>query len=673
MKSFADLSSDVIAQILDYGDTSYLVIDLWKCGNARLNTKLAQSVTTVSLKDRHWTSTSRWPKCLSELRNLRSLTIDRYQGYVMGSASALSRELKTLAPTLRHLSLHCREATTALYNYGDDDSIMVSQYPRGQSRLFDIGAYFPALEVLDLASSGETLTGFDGLESAGLPDSLRELIAPWQHYYEGSYALLPRGLVKFKFHTSREVIPDLSELPRSLEELGHVSLITSAQQIAALPRTLILSSLLISSWNYEFSLAMPPLLQSFEVDNIDVDSFVAHGTNWASALPRSLTQLDGAFSTPMDEVLISSLPRTLLYLGGDLTFPVTDPKDDGVKVNWPPNFSAFKSDAVLVSLQNFRFMPSSLTEIVFDDWYDTRDIASRVLSSDKVNTLDSLSIEEINFYAPFFPHAKSIEFDYQVLPHNFPITYLPKHLTSIDTNIYGGTAYQPGSFLTILPPTLLILKTSLDFNGFDESYHTQFELPQGLEQVFFGVWRVSWMFKLSSLRHLQLAFFGWLCDFNDDAARGCDFLKLLPSSLLTISYHAEATRLSAATFGHFSDGLFSHHLPRITNLYLGAFPNYASSTIPNLPRKLGVLHIALDSLSPSNAQQLPHSLLSLTISNSPNVENYDDLLMALPPSLEYLHNLSDGRTRDEGMKKSVQLPAINRAKTYPDPRTLARS
>ena len=55
MKSLADLSADVIAQILDYADTSYLVIDLWKCGNAILNTKLAQSVATVSLKDRNWT------------------------------------------------------------------------------------------------------------------------------------------------------------------------------------------------------------------------------------------------------------------------------------------------------------------------------------------------------------------------------------------------------------------------------------------------------------------------------------------------------------------------------------------------------------------------------------------------------------------------------------------
>ena len=303
-----------------------------------------------------------------------------------------------------------------------------------------------------------------------------------------------------------------------------------------------------------------------------------------------------------------------------------------------------------------------------DDWYDTREIASRVFSSDKVNTLDSLSIEEINFYAPFFPHAKSIEFDYQVLPHNFPITYLPKHLTSIDTNIYGGTAYQPGSFLTILPPTLLILKTSLDFNGFDESYHTQFELPQGLEQVFFGVWRVSWMFKLSSLRHLQLADFGCLCDFDDDAARGCDLLKLLPSSLLKLSYHArETTQPSAATLGHFSDGLFSDHLPRITKLSLGAFPVYSASTIPNLPRKLLELDISFDSLGPSDAQNLPHSLWSLTISNTPNVDNHDDLLMALPPSLEYLHNLSDDRFRE--LKQSIRLAAINRAKTYPDPRT----
>ena len=56
------LPLEMLNQILSYSCTSHKVIDLWKCGNPRLNAMLANGgCTHVALLDEKWRSTSRFP------------------------------------------------------------------------------------------------------------------------------------------------------------------------------------------------------------------------------------------------------------------------------------------------------------------------------------------------------------------------------------------------------------------------------------------------------------------------------------------------------------------------------------------------------------------------------------------------------------------------------------
>ena len=108
-----DLPLDILTQILN-DDTSFLVIDLWKCGSTALNGKLRRGVVSVSLKHSAEKSTTRYPRCLKEFINLQRLAIESTTAPLC-SIPTLRKELRKLPSTLTELSLGFQGVTKALF------------------------------------------------------------------------------------------------------------------------------------------------------------------------------------------------------------------------------------------------------------------------------------------------------------------------------------------------------------------------------------------------------------------------------------------------------------------------------------------------------------------------------------------------------------------------------
>ena len=104
--------AEVLALILN-GPNSYLVLELWKCGNRVLNHRLCNGgITDIVLKADQSSKTSRWPRCLKEFR-LESLSVFSEETGVC-TTPTLRNELIQLHRGLRSLELAFDGCTRAL-------------------------------------------------------------------------------------------------------------------------------------------------------------------------------------------------------------------------------------------------------------------------------------------------------------------------------------------------------------------------------------------------------------------------------------------------------------------------------------------------------------------------------------------------------------------------------
>lgn len=78
--SLATLAPELMDRILSYNDTSYLSLPLWLVGNKRLHELLSDSVTYIELRNSGVAEYCILPKYLTNLRSLRHLLVDRFDG-----------------------------------------------------------------------------------------------------------------------------------------------------------------------------------------------------------------------------------------------------------------------------------------------------------------------------------------------------------------------------------------------------------------------------------------------------------------------------------------------------------------------------------------------------------------------------------------------------------------
>lgn len=327
MKSLADLPSDVIGQILFGKFQSYLVVELWKCGNHRLQLKLQDAIIYMDLKEpTNSPFPSRFPSMLSWLPKLRYLSVARGCLPLMPTARELRHELSRLscASKLEELLLESDDfellyALDSACGYAEDPTI-----DSVEPRFFDLKSRFSSLRTLELSSLATSFFSH-------LPDSITKLTTVevlWNAESKGLLASLPRSLqildAAFEYRSASYepesvLLPALpiiwADPPPSLRYItswsapDHVLIV----DFSFLPRTLEHCDLSRFLLSIAALATIPPLLDSITISigaSEPSDSTLSH--KWLPFMPSQLKELkvdvEGFY---LDYNFLANLPRTL--------------------------------------------------------------------------------------------------------------------------------------------------------------------------------------------------------------------------------------------------------------------------------------------------------------------------------------------------------------------------
>lgn len=368
------LSGDLLANILHFDDVSHVVVTLWKCGDASLNSKMSDWVESVDLEDRNPASTSRYPKMLSNLRKLRRLRI-HHQGHI-APPSILSQELRKLPSTLTNLEIASYCGHLPFYDFSATSDPFESFKCAGMDlKMWNIGDSFPHLAKLAIISTDEFFRTRD--EVLVVSPLLRTLLPPHLEHLELSTrtemtttqmdACFPESLCTLILVSVPENssswpphithlegdIRYLTKLPSSLTRMPHIQVdedasdslhhLTSLTNISLVSPANITSSIdwmpttitEIRAFEWELSItavrSLPPTLQHLTVRAIDWSTAppITHGSGsemlenlWpqslrlvhVSRLFSGLNTYDSNSNELDAKIVIASLPQSLTNL-----------------------------------------------------------------------------------------------------------------------------------------------------------------------------------------------------------------------------------------------------------------------------------------------------------------------------------------------------------------------
>lgn len=199
-----DLPGFVLDLIIGYCGSSYIIVELWKCGNRHLNARLASNVTSVYLE-----SDSRiffpLPRMLLELRALRHFTLYGTK-YRMKSVQQWRQFILQLPSTLESLHL---QPSPSIYTFLDaaehtSEATSATDSSEFQLQPRSIGSAFPQLRSLEL---------------------------PWmtQDQWNHLQASLPPHLTRLK--VSQYINLDLCRLPKTIEVIDSLVDLSSSNSV----------------------------------------------------------------------------------------------------------------------------------------------------------------------------------------------------------------------------------------------------------------------------------------------------------------------------------------------------------------------------------------------------------------------------------------------------------
>lgn len=370
----SDLVDDVLDLVLSRKCSSYLIVNLWKCGNHALNSRLAHGgCTEVYLTDTRSFSTSRFPKLLLSLRRLRVLNINRGFAYLM-PVYDLSKTLPLLYPSLETLDLRCSGAISCLLNWSSDPSsnllklhdtpnkdikledlsssgIISTDYPRGTSQYWNIGAAFPSLNSLTITETSP-IAFVSAEDFAALPESLEDLSIGRGNFEICSLlgpvklSVLPPNITRCNLGSVKVDLEDLRSLPPSLTDVGCVEFGQSI--FAFIPSTVkkvFHYQKPFAEYLHEMTNSFPQTLEKLQ---IVVPPQATTAPAWLETLSPTLTELIICPpSTPsMRMSYVRLLPRSLTSLRmGNFELA-----EEGLNqtskpfYDWPPNLTKLIMD-----------------------------------------------------------------------------------------------------------------------------------------------------------------------------------------------------------------------------------------------------------------------------------------------------------------------------------------
>lgn len=649
--SLAFLPVEVLGLILPE-ERSFLVLDLLKCGNRTLAFKLMGMVTHMDLEDKRWHTTSRWPKLLSSLPHLRSLSVNRGQGFLMATPMDLSYEIRALPPSLTALKLVANDVPAAFRDYSPQSAY--TNPKQGTSPQTDAKtAYLPLDKLFPSLTSLHLDPPISVSDSSSLPSSLIELGQP--SYFLG-ISKRPKNLPKqlerwntslFSTVNSDLCMAELKALPPSLTEISFFcGAPPTKEQWKAMPPTLkVCRSNAPSIFNLPLARALPPKLAHYELSYIDMDSFNAANTSWANELPRELETL--IFSEPFDDSLpiatldassLASLPPTLTSIEGCFNMD-WDSIESTCRFGWP-----------LPSLSSLSYFPTlALPEI--RDWTLYNILPSHLTS----------------FEAPI-RHKKT--FEKTVLPRS--LTRLELSLLSEgDENIIEEWPELPpalrhvrleskktfvlSSSLLRLPPHI----NSLDLQTriCDAHRNDHFEgLAHSITKLKVMAWRWEWFSILPP--HLLHFYCTLISSHGYGSDLEVDPFRKLPSCLEALTIKRTADKIKIRLVSHLSS------LNQLKTLDIASEVIFESAAIRFMPKRLSSLDVVLESLEEGDIAHLPPNLTHLSLGNGLELQDKVRSFSAganKPPWV-----FGGGVIPPEGHPLHL---ASKRALQYPDPRS----
>lgn len=610
MPSFlVEVTPDILDVILGFV-YSQATLDLWLCGNKRLQNNIAQGVTTIHLLNTQKFTLNRFPLIITQLPKLRSLIIDRDYNDLLYYRQ-VSKHIQRLPPTLTKLALRYDDSCTAFSPADPDHSDLdPSTDPTTtedvQTSLKDA---FPLLETLEIANCSP-------FDVSTLPPHLTSLAIglPFEEEEQEDFIRgLPRELLHLTLiglARSALMQPLLWEhLPRNLLTFNcrneNLYFIYDGSEAALLPRTLtkLKVPLVYEVDSPEQVKALPSGLTSLNQILFGDDSLITPeiGLTLPSLTRVSFRSLSPTLNT---RLLIRNLPKTVTILNIPVDMSTMEKSD------WPVNLKELELGRRSKLLGNFRHdaLPSGLLTLSLSSVVSIRSLSEMSLLPRSLTKFRSYyHLPPQNLPIDFPPQLTDLslinEFELDEERNTkipcFPFHSLPRSLTSLKTSI-PIMASQLKDLPRLLALDASFIHKDLDFNPQDE---------------------LRWMLSSPTHRDRHLERFDW------NALSEASITSLLPRSLTEL--HLNESPIGQAPLD------WEHLPPLVSSLsvgsrYVGLAEWHSLSKLP-----LKDLRVRLESFDDECCKATTRGMESLSV----EAQDISGLsargVASLPPSISF--------------------------------------
>ena len=543
MESLANLPREILVQIFSGTSYSFLAINIWKCGDRLLQSKLETGILSIDLRDNVDPPASKWPSCLSRFQHLRTLRIEVEYGYLCASTSILQSHLLRLSPELEELAIF---SCDRLFSF------------EGDAAACSASSSFGNLVKLELSKSAK----FD-----------------WRHSHP-FYALMTRNIRSLSLNRTRRAstIPTISRvrqdslMPQDLDWPPHLEFVDFLLRPTSFPfppsiriagaqigpfadmtwasQQPSLHTLKLGYWTpYIASLcpptvttlqvagfreflqeysdhlwvpSLPPMLRSLSVEH---NGYSQLAMSAAPHLPRSLTELLGSWfiGGAEDQEAVMDLPNLK-------TLEVDEMFDENCFAHCPDSVTSIST----YYQGSISYLPPNLT-------YLQLGFSSTLSAPLKTQFLQSLDISIPLAQCCHLPpsltklHLRTAELESSLKAGHYGLPLRIEHLINLkELNCFscstGDFAYLPHSLTSFEALTLI-------HYGIGEYVEAFSQLPRHLRVLRFRLQNSATVLPIACLMHLKaLEELNMACKVNKDFGRE---LKAALPRLRYVRLHAE--------------------------------------------------------------------------------------------------------------------------------------
>lgn len=595
---------------------------------------MANSLRDVRLKDDSFYSTSRWPRCLSQLRKLNSLSISLRNGFLSSSPTTLLQELESLSPSLEILELNSRDFRSASSNAPQlDFPANADEHSLATNKVASETRPFQSLRVVRFPVGDRQPIRILRPLLASLLLNIRELEAEEGAYYlatEDTYSFLPQNLeflksTLFILESFKDTF--LSHFPSTLTRISCIHWYGDVSLMRALPKRLRIDHFDLSSilWDYEFSSLCPQNIGKISIGEIDDQTFEYHNVTWDSQLPSQIEGLD--CSSTCNPRRLADFPMLKHYAGGSLP--------GGGKE--------------LTNLQSAVFYSLPITQLE----HLPRSLTALELRHGLTDDRDALA-KETGAPLHFPPLLRSLHLEDLYKPLEFDLSTLP-HLT-----ILQCSAPMPISSISQLPLTLTNLQGSWPDCDYEK---TSLLRLVNMKTMRIETWDAKALHQLPrSLTDLQITDLVGLPLVY--AEKNVDYFKELPTGLLHLTLKHKQQRIPIV----YSASSFSG-LRELRTLKFCHYSCFEFGIIKQLSRALQNLTIKFDAIRPEFISFFPPRLNRLSFSVGADNTIIQHVLEN-EESLKLWPMCASSDRRITNKLANLKEEAEKRALLYPDPRIL---